>query len=79
MSSDIVSSSSEHGWKVTDGECFLICCEHTCLPESMSGSYYITTDESDEEGNVIEENDIIDRFNQEGSSSDTNEFDDEYL
>ena len=37
------------------------------------------TDESDEEGNMIEENDIIDEFNQEESSSDTNEFDEEYL
>ena len=36
-------------------------------------------DESDEEGNVIEENDIIHGFNQEDSSSGTNEFDEEYL
>ena len=79
MSSDIISSPSEHGWKVLHGECFRIRYEHPCLPESMSGSHYITTDESDEEGNMIEENDIIDGFNQEESSSDTDEFDGEYL
>ena len=45
----------------------------------MPGSHYITTDKSDKEGNMIEENDIIDEFNQEESSSDTNEFDEEYL
>ena len=79
MSSDIISSPSEHGWKVADGQCFPIRYEHPCLLESMLGSHYITTDKSDEEGNMIEENDIIDEFNQEESSSDTNEFDEEYL
>ena len=79
MSSDIISSPSEHGWKVVDGECFPICYEHPRLPKSMSGSHYITTDEIDEEGNMIEENDIVDGFNQEESSSDTDEFDEEYL
>ena len=72
MSSDIISSPSEHGWKVVDGKCFPIRYEHPCLPESVSSSHYITTDESDEEGNMIEENDIIDEF-------DTDEFDEEYL
>ena len=79
MSSDITSSSSEHGWKVIDSECFPICYEHAYLPESMSGSHCITTDESDEEGNLIEENDIIDKFTQKESSSDTDEFGEEYL
>ena len=79
MSCDIISSPSEHGWKVVNGEGFPICCEHACLPELMSGSHYITTDESDEKGNMIEENNIIDEFNQEETSSDTDEFDEEYL
>ena len=79
MFSDIISSPSEHGWKVVDDECFPICYEHPCLLELMSGSHYITTDESDEKGNMIEENDIINEFNQEESSSDTDEFDEEYL
>ena len=79
MFSDIISSASEHVWKVVDGECFPILYEQPCLPELVSDSHYITTDESDEEGNMIEENDIIDGFNQEDSSSGTNEFDEEYL
>ena len=78
MSSDIISSPSEHGRKVVDGECFPIRYEHPFLPELMSGSHYITTDAIDEEGNMIEENDIIDGFNQEESSPDTDEFDKEY-
>ena len=79
ISSDITSSPSEHGWKFVDSECFPIRYEHVCLPESMSGSHYITTDESEEEGNLIGENDIIDKFNQKESSSDTDEFGEEYL
>ena len=63
MSCDIISSPSEHGWKVINGKGFPICCEHACLPELMSGSHYITMDESDEKGNMIEGNDIIDEFN----------------
>ena len=54
MPSDIISSPREHGWKVVDDEYFPIRYEHPCLPESMSASHYITTDESDEEGNMIE-------------------------
>ena len=79
MSSDIISSPSEHDWKVVDGKCFPICYEHPFVPESMSDSHYIITVESDEEENIIEENDIIDGFNQKVSSSDTDEFDEEYL
>ena len=79
MVSDIISSPSEHGWKVVDGKYFLIRYEHPCLPESISGSCYIITDEIDVEGNMIEEKDNIDEFNQEESSSDTNEFGEEYL
>ena len=78
MSSHIISSPREHSWKllmfsVLQIECF------PCLPELMSGSHFRTPDESDEEGNMIEENDIIDGFNQEGSSSKTDEFHEEYL
>ena len=51
---------------------------NTRLAESISGSHYITTDESDKEGNMIEEN-IVDEFNQEEISSYTDEFDEEYL
>ena len=79
MSSDIISSPSEHDWKVVDGKCFPICYEHPFLLESMSDSHYITTNESVEEGNMIEENDVIDGFNQEESSSDTDKFDEEHL
>ena len=79
MSSDIISSPSEHDWKVVDGKCFPICYEHPFLLESMSDSHYIITVESDEEENIIEENDIIGGFNQKESSSDTDEFDEEYL
>ena len=49
MSSDIISSPREHGWKVVDAEFFPLRYEHQCLRDSMSGSHYITTDESDEE------------------------------